>query len=147
MAELKTRPERFARVRNEVKLGEGQVLEIAEFMHPRVQEIAETLPAPLGRRLLRTAWAKNFVGRFAAKGRVVRTSTVGGFLLLYALAALKPLRPRSLRWEKEQAFLDDWLRLVGEAARRNASFAVRGRRPAQPGQGLRRHPRAGPGVL
>jgi indolepyruvate ferredoxin oxidoreductase beta subunit len=124
VAELKTRPERFERVRDEVKLGQDQVLEIAEFMHPRVQEIAETLPAPLGRRLLRTPWAKSFVGRFAAKGRVVRTSTVGGFLLLYALAALKPLRPRSLRWEKEQAFLDDWLRLVGEAARRGASFAV-----------------------
>jgi indolepyruvate ferredoxin oxidoreductase, beta subunit len=124
VAELKTRPERFARVREEVKLGQGQVLEIAEFMHPRVQEIAETLPAPLGRRLLRTPWAKSFVGRFAAKGRVVRTSTVGGFLLLYALAALKPLRPRSLRWEKEQAFLDGWLRLVGEAARRDESLAV-----------------------
>jgi indolepyruvate ferredoxin oxidoreductase beta subunit len=124
VAELKTKAERFARVRGEVKLGEGQVLEIAEFMHPRVQEIAETLPAPLGRRLLRTPWARNFVGRFAAKGRVVRTSTIGGFLLLYALAALKPLRPRSLRWENEQAFLDAWLRLVGQAARRDHDLAV-----------------------
>jgi indolepyruvate ferredoxin oxidoreductase beta subunit len=124
VAELKTKAERFARVRGEVKLGDDQVLEIAEFMHPRVQEIAETLPAPLGRRLLRRPWARTFVGRFAAKGRVVRTSTIGGFLLLYAVAALKPLRPRSLRWENEQAFLDAWLRLVAQAARRDPDLAV-----------------------
>ena len=31
-----------------------QVLRITEYMHPRVQEIAETLPAPIGRWLLRS---------------------------------------------------------------------------------------------
>jgi indolepyruvate ferredoxin oxidoreductase beta subunit len=124
VAELKTKAERFARVRDEVKLGQGQVLEIAEFLHPRVQEIAETLPASFGRRLLRTPWALRIVGRFAAKGRVVRTSTVRGFLLLAAVAALKPLRPRTLRWENEQAFLDNWLRLVADAAKRDRDLAV-----------------------
>ena len=36
---------RFARVREEVQPADGQILEIAEFLHPRVQEIADTLPA------------------------------------------------------------------------------------------------------
>ena len=46
VAELKIRPSRFARVRDEVRVNDDQILEIAEFMHPRTQEIADTLPAP-----------------------------------------------------------------------------------------------------
>ena len=46
VAELKIRPSRFARVREEVRVNDGQILEIAEFMHPRTQEIADTLPGP-----------------------------------------------------------------------------------------------------
>src|SRR5262249_15542855 len=46
VAELKIRSSRFARVREEVKIEDGQILEIAEFFHPRTQEIADTLPAP-----------------------------------------------------------------------------------------------------
>src|SRR5262249_18311425 len=53
VAELKIRPSRFTRVREEVQVAPDQILEIAEFFHPRVQEIADTLPAPLGRWLLR----------------------------------------------------------------------------------------------
>jgi indolepyruvate ferredoxin oxidoreductase beta subunit len=53
VAELKIRPSRFQRVGEEVRAGDGQILQIAEFMHPRMQEIADTLPANLGRWLLR----------------------------------------------------------------------------------------------
>ena len=56
VAELKIRPSRFERVRAEVQAADGQILEIAEFLHPRVQEIADTLPAGLGRWLLGTGW-------------------------------------------------------------------------------------------
>ena len=52
VAELKIRPSRFERVREEVRVNDDQILEIAEFMHPRTQEIADTLPAPLGRFIL-----------------------------------------------------------------------------------------------
>ena len=48
VAELKIRPSRFERVRAEVQAADGQIVEIAEFLHPRVQEIADTLPAGLG---------------------------------------------------------------------------------------------------
>ena len=61
VAELKIRPARFERVRAEVQAADGQIVEIAEFLHPRVQEIADTLPAGLGRWLLalagRGAWS------------------------------------------------------------------------------------------
>ncbi len=62
VAELKIRPSRFARVRAEVQAADGQIIEIAEFLHPRVEEIADTLPAGLGRwlfelRLRRGGWS------------------------------------------------------------------------------------------
>src|SRR5262249_41024121 len=69
VAELKIRGSRFARVREEVRLGDGQLLLIAEFMHPRVQEIADTLPAGLGRWLLATPWARRLVERFTKSGK------------------------------------------------------------------------------
>lgn len=124
VADLKIRASRFARVREEARVGPGQILEIAEFFHPRTQEIADTLPAGLGRWLLRTSWARGVVDRFTRKGRVVKTSAIGGFLLLYALSLLKPLRRRSLRFADEQAALARWLDLVAEAAASDPALAL-----------------------
>ncbi len=124
VAELKIRPDRFARVRDEVQWAEGQILEIAEFLHPRVQEIADTLPERLGRWLLDTAWARRLTERLTSRGMVLRTSTIRGFLMLYTIAALKPRRPRSLRFKAEQKFLDEWLALVGDTAERDYALAV-----------------------
>src|SRR5262249_32650971 len=123
VAELKIRPSRFDRVRDEVRVNDKQILEIAEFMHPRTQEIADTLPAPLGRWMLRTGWFKGLVDRMTTKGRVVKTSSIRGFLLLYIVASLKPLRPRSLRFEVEQAALKDWLATVLRTAETHYDLA------------------------
>ena len=73
VAELKIRPDRFERVRQEVQLADGQILEIAEFFHPRVQEIADTLPAGLGRWLLGSGWPRRLLERFTKKGMVLKT--------------------------------------------------------------------------
>jgi indolepyruvate ferredoxin oxidoreductase beta subunit len=124
VADLKIRASRFARVRDEVQIEPGQVLEIAEFLHPRVQEIADTLPAPLGRWLLRTAWARGLLDRFTRKGKVVKTTSVGGFLLLYLISRLKPLRRRSLRFAREQVALARWLDLVVATARSDYALAL-----------------------
>jgi indolepyruvate ferredoxin oxidoreductase beta subunit len=51
VAALKTRATRFERVRGEARVQPGQVLAINEYMHPRLQEICETLPGGLGRWL------------------------------------------------------------------------------------------------
>jgi indolepyruvate ferredoxin oxidoreductase beta subunit len=124
VAELKIRPSRFARVRDEAKVGDAQILEIAEFFHPRTQEIADTLPAAFGRWLMRTGWARALLDRFTRKGRVVKTTSIGGFALLYLLASLKPLRRRSLRFVTEQAALNRWLDLVADTARSDYALAV-----------------------
>jgi len=124
VAELKIRPDRFARVREEVKAEPDQIVQIAEFLHPRVQEIADTLPAALGRWLLNSGWPRWLVERFTTKGRVVKTSSIGGFLMLYMVAALKPTRPRSLRFKTEQALIESWLSTIARTAERDYALAV-----------------------
>jgi indolepyruvate ferredoxin oxidoreductase, beta subunit len=124
VADLKIRSSRFARVREEAQIKDGQILQIAEFFHPRTEEIADTLPAALGRWLLRTPWARGLVERATRKGKVVKTTSIGGFLLLYMLAKLKPLRRRSLRFATEQAVLANWLNLVAATARADYPLAV-----------------------
>jgi indolepyruvate ferredoxin oxidoreductase beta subunit len=124
VAELKIRSSRFARVRAEVQIADGQILEIAEFFHPRMQEIADTLPVPLGRWLMRTGWARGLLDRATRKGRVVKTTSISGFLLLYALSQLKPHRHRSLRFAAEQAALASWLVLIADTARANYALAL-----------------------
>jgi indolepyruvate ferredoxin oxidoreductase, beta subunit len=124
VAELKIRATRFARVREEVRLGDGQLLQIAEFMHPRVQEIADTLPAGLGRWLLNTPWARRLIERFTKSGKVVKTTSLRGFLLLYLVASLKSRRPRSLRFGAEQAAIDQWLGVVRDTAKTDPTLAA-----------------------
>ena len=126
VAELKIRPERFARVREEVKLGDDQLLEIAEFLHPRVQEIADTLPDALGPLASRDA-----AGRAARSARLTAQGPGRPHHLDRAASScstlspsLKPLRPRSLRNRTEQRALDDWLGAVRAAAERDYRLGV-----------------------
>jgi indolepyruvate ferredoxin oxidoreductase beta subunit len=118
VAELKTRDSRFARVRTEVRAGAEQVLAIQEYLHPRLQEIADTLPAALGRHLLSGGWLGRLVDRLASKGRVVETSSLRGFLQLWMVARLKRWRRASLRWQHETARIDAWLADVRAATQR-----------------------------
>jgi indolepyruvate ferredoxin oxidoreductase beta subunit len=119
VAELKIRPDRFVRVRQEVQFTDGQILEIAEFFHPRVQEIADTLPASLGRWLLNSGWPRRLVERFTKKGKVLKTSSIRGFLQLDFVASLKPTRRRSQRFQNQQAFLGAWHKKILELAPAN----------------------------
>lgn len=124
VADLKTRRSRFERVASEVRLAPGQLLDIGEFLHPRAEEIADTLPASLGRALLSRPRLRAAVDRLAGSGRVVKTSSIRGFLLLYAVAALRPTRRRSLRFLTETARMGDWLARIETAARRDPALAL-----------------------
>jgi indolepyruvate ferredoxin oxidoreductase beta subunit len=124
VAQLKTRDARFARVRGEVRVKGDQVLQIREYMHPRLQEICETLPAAIGRRLLASSWARGVVGRLTGRGRVITTSSIGGFLMLYTVAGMKRWRRSTLRFEQENARVEQWLDLVGTAAAGNRDLAI-----------------------
>ncbi len=124
VAELKIRRERFARVRAEVGIGSGQILNIVEFMHPRIEEIADTLPAAVGRWLLGSKLARRGLGRLTARGRMVRTTSLSGFLLLYGLASLKRIRRGTLRFQREMNFLAEWTGTVRRAADTDLALAT-----------------------
>jgi indolepyruvate ferredoxin oxidoreductase beta subunit len=124
VAALKTRATRFARVHGEVRAGAGQLVAIDEYLHPRLQEICETLPAGVGRWLERPGWARRMVERLTERGRVVTTSSLGGFLLLYAIAGLRRFRRASLRFAIEDARIEAWLAEIARVAAINPALAV-----------------------
>lgn len=124
VAALKIRASRFERVRKEVQAKPDQLLHINEYVHPRVEEIADTLPARLGRFLLRPGFLNAAVKRATAQGRVVRTTSLPGFLLLYLVASLRVTRPWSLRHEREMGEMRAWLGLVERHAAANYPLAV-----------------------
>ena len=124
VADLKTRRSRFGRVGDEVKLDKTQYLGINEFLHPRIEEIADTLPAAWGRWLLKSSWAQAVLRPLTNKGRVVQTSSIRGYLLLYTIAALRPMRPKSLRFGIEQQRISDWLKNIVELAPTQPALAL-----------------------
>ena len=124
VADLKTRSTRFARVRDEVQADPANVVAVEEFMHPRVEEICDVMPAWAGSRCLNTPALKSFIGFFCRKGRRIKTTNLGGFLLLYLLAGLRPLRRGTLRYKAETASLQDWLARVKDSAPVDYELAV-----------------------
>ncbi|MES2496104.1 MAG: indolepyruvate oxidoreductase subunit beta family protein [Pseudomonadota bacterium] len=109
VADLKSRATRFDRVRSEVKAGDDQLLGITEFMHPRLQEVCETLPAGLGRAILKSPRLSKGLNIFFRSGRYVETTSLRWFFALRLLAAMRPIRTRSLRYIEEQARIEAWL--------------------------------------
>ena len=124
MADLKIRASRFARVEQEVGIKPGQILEIHEYLHPRLQEIVETVPAWLRHPIQSLPPLRWLVGRLTRDGKVVETTSIRGFLMLYALAGLRRWRGSNLRDAVEQASIETWLDLVRQTALRDGKLAV-----------------------
>ncbi|MFS2050430.1 DUF6537 domain-containing protein, partial [Variovorax sp. CT11-76] len=124
VASLKIRATRFDRVRDESRVQADQLLAIHEYMHPRLQEICETLPAGPGRWLMRTGWARGLVERFTRKGRVVQTSSLHGYLLLFTVAGMGRWRRSTLRYADENRRIEAWLAEIAATAARNTELAI-----------------------
>ena len=110
VAQLKLRDDRLTRLASEAKARAGDLVEVTEFLKPGPEEILSILPAGMARVLLgvvhRYGWSH------LALPLKVRTTGITGFLALKVLAALRPLRPRSLRAAQEKAWAEEWLALV-----------------------------------
>jgi indolepyruvate ferredoxin oxidoreductase, beta subunit len=90
-------------------------------MHPRLEEVAGTMPAPLGRFLESNP---TLFGWAFKSGRRVRSGTIHWFLMLYVLSALKPLRRTTLRHQREMAHLEKWQTLATATLAQNYDVAV-----------------------
>ena len=124
VAALKTRASRFERVRGEVRVQDGQVLTINEYMHPRLQEICETLPAGLARWLMNSSLPRKLAERFTQRGRVIQTSSLHGYLMLTIVAGMKRWRRTTLRFADENQRIEAWLRRIAATAAHNPELAV-----------------------
>ena len=124
VADLKTRRTRFERVRTDARVAGDQVLLINEFLHPRVEEFADIMPASLGAWLLRTNWATRLVNRLFGQGKVLRTTSLFGFLQLYWLASLRRWRRGTRRFKLEQSWILSWLSEVEGTAQADLALAI-----------------------
>ena len=124
VADLKIRSTRFTRVRKEVQAEQGQVVRWEEFMHPRVQEICDIMPAWKGSLCMNTPLLKNFIGLFCKRGRKINTTSISGFLLLYLVAGLRVMRRSTLRYKTETVAMEKWLSTVLSCAATDHDLAV-----------------------
>lgn len=124
VAELKLRADRAARIARQAGADGDRIVAIDEFLHPRLEEIVETVPAPLGRFIAGNALARGIVTALTSSGRVVKTRSIMGFALLAAIACLKPRRRASLRYDAEQRHLKSWLAEVARLAEADVDPAI-----------------------
>ena len=124
VADLKTRGRRLERVRAEVRAQDDQIVEVSEFMHPRFEEVCDTLPHSIGARLEGSPRARRWFGGLFRQGRQVSTTRLAGFLLLFGIARLRALRPFSHRHHIETERIEAWLASALNAARNNYDLGV-----------------------
>ena len=124
VARIKTQSARRQRVADEVGLREGQVLNTTEFMHPRMEEVASTLPVGLANWLKSRKSLYAWLDRRINKGRRVQTYRLTGFVPLHFVGALKGMRRMSLRHKTETAHRDAWLADASQALKHNYDLGV-----------------------
>jgi indolepyruvate ferredoxin oxidoreductase beta subunit len=120
VADLKIRAQRFARIRGEAP---GQLVKIHDYVYPRAAEIADILPVRWGQWVLSNRLARWLVERFTRHGKIVETTSLRGFLKFRLLAGMRRWRRGSLRFQREQDAIDDWLETVEAIAEQNYALA------------------------
>ncbi len=123
VAQLKTKPERFAKIRAEAEMGDDQILNVTEYLKPGADEIAAILPARVGAAFLRRVVRKGPPG-LIGQGLQVTTTSVRGFLTMRLLAQFRRMRRSSLRFGHEQAAIDRWLAAMQAALVASPAFAA-----------------------
>ena len=122
VADLKTRRERFRRIRSESRMQPGQILRVTEYLKPRAEEVADVMPVGIGRRIMaRVEAGKGFP--LLGRGINVRSNGAFGYWMLRFVASLKRIRRRSLRYHREQQSIEEWLRAFTAALPASVAFA------------------------
>ncbi len=124
VADLKTRGQRFTRIRQEMDVKGERLLRLTEFMHPRAEEIAGLFPKGLGARIEASPVWMARLDRWFNKGRRLRSDSLIAFVTLYALGGMKGWRRRTLRHAHEQAHLERWLTTALSYRATNYDLAV-----------------------
>jgi indolepyruvate ferredoxin oxidoreductase beta subunit len=129
VAQLKTRASRFERIRRDKGVGAGEIV-VTDFLKPDLDEIWGVLPYRLVAPFARWAERRWPHGR-PTLGQHVKTTTVSGFLRVWMLTWLRPLRPISFRAHEEHARIDRWLAALARCAGWDGELACEVARAAQ----------------
>ncbi len=129
VAQLKTRASRFERIRRDKDVGAGELV-VTDFLKPDLDELYGVLPYRLVAPFARWAQRRWPNGR-PTIGQRVKTTTVSGFLRVWMLTWLRPLRPISYRAREEHARIDRWLSAVTRCATWDNGLACEVARAAQ----------------
>ncbi|RMD94185.1 MAG: indolepyruvate oxidoreductase subunit beta family protein [Alphaproteobacteria bacterium] len=109
VADLKTRGGRLRRIEEEMRLGDGQLLHLTEYLHPRAEEIVGMLPAGMGARWAADPARMRLIDRLFGRGRRLRSDGMTGFFALWLIGGLRRWRRRTHRHAVEMAHLEEWL--------------------------------------
>lgn len=129
VAQYKTRWSRFERIRREKGAERGEIV-VTDFLKPDLDEIWGVLPYRLVAPFARWAERRWPHGR-PALAQHVKTTTVLGYLRVWLLTLLRPLRPISYRAREEQARIERWLAAVRRGAAWDGDLALEVARAAQ----------------
>ncbi|MEE8445062.1 MAG: indolepyruvate oxidoreductase subunit beta family protein, partial [Alphaproteobacteria bacterium] len=123
VAQLKSAPDRFRRIRAEVKAAPGEPMIVLDYFKPGIDELAAILPPFLARPLLalsdRHGWRRR-----AYIGMRNKSSSITGYLKLRALAGLRRFRRGTWRYGQEQAVIEAWLADCAKAAALDLALAA-----------------------
>ena len=109
VADLKTRAPRMARIKGEMRVKDGALMQLTEYLHPRAEEIAGLMPAGMGAKVQASPVWMARLDRWFNKGRRMRSDSLRAYLALHVLGGLKGWRRRTLRHAQEVAHLEAWL--------------------------------------
>jgi indolepyruvate ferredoxin oxidoreductase beta subunit len=117
---LKIQQGRFARIRQDMKLKDGQVLVLTDFLKPDAYEIYGIFPAALVKPVLFMGKVSG-IGKWAEKKHFTlplhpRPNTFTGFATFVFLTWFKPYRPISYRANQEWKHIREWAKQIARFA-------------------------------
>src|SRR5262249_35978779 len=123
VAQTKIAPERMAGIVQKMGGKPGEPVAIVEFLKPGIEEICQILPPSLAIPILSFAERRGWTSRFHW-GMEIRTTSVTGYLRFLMLAKLRRFRPRTYRYQQEQAAIEAWLALIAAGAAKSTALAL-----------------------
>lgn len=122
VADLKTRGDRFTRIRKEAEMQQDQLLKVYEYLKPGAEEIADMMPRNIGERIMRRLEAGKGLP-FTGRGMALSTTSISGYYMMRMMAWMGRHRRKSLRYHQEQAAISVWLEAMAKSLERAPEFA------------------------
>jgi len=123
VADIKTRSERVKKYRAEVRAADDQIVNMVEYMHPRIEEIIGTMPLGMANMVQKSSILMGFFNKFTGP-RLSDTTKIWPFLMLYFMASLRFMRRKTFRYTQEHEQINIWLELIRQTLRTDNNLAV-----------------------